>query len=54
MGDKMKMKNSLFLIGMGVGGTLLDQQIKNGNMRKMVRTFNKKKTKMIEELEDMM
>ena len=28
MGDKMKMKNSLFLIGMGVGGTLLYQQIK--------------------------
>lgn len=54
MGDKMKMKNSLYLIGLGVGGTLLYQQVKNGNFRKMIRNMNKKKTKMIEELEDMM
>lgn len=54
MGDKMKMKNSLYLIGLGVGGTLLYQQVKNGNFRKMIRSMNKKKTKMIEELEDMM
>jgi len=50
----MKMKNSLYLIGLGVGGTLLYQQVKSGNFRKMIRSMNKKKTKMIEELEDML
>ena len=54
MGDKMKMKNTLCLIGIGVGGTLLYQQISNGNLRKMVRKMNRTKTKMIEDLEDMM
>ncbi len=48
------MKNSLYLIGLGVGGTLLYQQVKSGNFRKMIRSMNKKKTKMIEELEDML
>ena len=50
----MKMKNSLYLIGLGVGGTLLYQQVKSGNFRKMIRSMNKKKTKMIEQLEDML
>ena len=54
MGDKMKMKNSLYLIGLGIGGTLLYQQVKSGNFRKMIRNMNRKKTKMIEELEDML
>lgn len=48
------MKNSLYLIGLGVGGTLLYQQVKSGNFRKMIHSMNKKKTKMIEELEDML
>ena len=48
------MKNSLYLIGLGVGGTLLYQQVKSGNFRKMIRSMNKKKTKTIEELEDML
>lgn len=50
----MKMKNSLCLIGLGVGGTLLYQQIKNGNLRRLVRQMNRSKAKMLEDLEDMM
>lgn len=54
LGDKMKMKNSLCLIGLGVGATLLYQEIKSGNFRKMIRQMNRTKTKMLEDLEDMM
>ena len=50
----MKLKNSLYMIGLGIGGTLLYQQIKSGNLRKVVREMNRTKTKMIEDLEDMM
>lgn len=50
----MNMKNSFYLIGLGVGGTLLYQQIKNGNVRRVVRQMNRSKTKMLEDLEDMM
>ncbi len=50
----MKMRNSLYMIGLGVGATLLYQQIKNGNLRKVVRQMNRSKTKMIEDLEDLM
>lgn len=50
----MKMKNTLYLIGLGVGGTLLYQQLKNGNLRRVVRNMNRSKTKMLEDLEDMM
>ena len=48
------MKNSLYMIGRGVGATLLYQQIKNGNLRKVVRQMNRSKTKMLEDLEDLM
>ena len=50
----MKLKTSLYMIGLGVGGTLLYQQIKNGNLRRAVREMNRSKTKMLEDLEDMM
>ena len=50
----MKMKKTMYLIGIGVGTTLLYQQIKNGNIRKVVRKMNRSKTKMLEGLEDMM
>lgn len=50
----MKMRNSLFLIAIGVGGTLLYQQVQNGNLRKVVKKMNRSKTKMLEDLEDMM
>lgn len=49
----MKMKSSLCLIGLGIGGTLLYQQLKNGNLRRVVRQMNRSKTKMLEDLEDM-
>lgn len=50
----MKMRNSIYMIGLGIGGTLLYQQLKNGNIRKVVRQMNRSKTKMLEDLEDMM
>lgn len=50
----MKMRNSIYMIGLGIGGTLLYQQLKNGNLRKVVRQMNRSKTKMLEDLEDMM
>ena len=54
LGDNMNMKNSLCLIGIGIAGTILYQQIQNGNFRKWVREMNRAKTKMIEDMEDMM
>ena len=50
----MKIKRSLCLIGLGIGGTILYQQLKNGNLRRVVRQMNRSKTKMLEDLEDMM
>ncbi len=54
----MGMKRSMVLIAMGVGGTLLYQQIRNGNARKCIKdmedfvknTYNE----MNDDLEDMM
>ena len=42
------------MFGLGVGMTLLYQQTKNGNLRKLVREMNRTKTKMLADLEDMM
>lgn len=50
----MNIKNSIYMIGLGIAGTLLYQEIKNGNLRKVVREMNRSKTKMLENLEDMM
>ena len=50
----MKNKNAIYLIGLGIGGTLLYQNVKNGNFRRWTRQMNKAKTQMIEDLEDMM
>ena len=50
----MKNKNALYLIGLGIGGTLLYQNVKNGNLRRWTRQMNQAKTQMIEDLEDMM
>ena len=50
----MKTKNALYLIGLGIGGTLLYQNVKNGNIKRWTREMNRAKTKMIEDLEDMM
>jgi len=58
LGDKMKTKNSMMhslcLIGIGVGGTILYQQIKNGNLKKMVQNMDRAKIEMIDDLEDML
>ena len=50
----MKTKSAICLIGVGVCGTLLYQNIKNGNLRRWTREMNRAKTEMLEELEDMM
>ena len=44
----MKMNRSLYLIALGVGGTLLYQNMKNGNSRKWTRDMNSAKTQMLE------
>ena len=50
----MKTKNAICLIGLGIGGTLLYQNIKNGNVKRWTREMNRAKTQMIDDLEDMM
>ena len=54
----MSMKKNIALIAMGIGGTLLYQQIKNGNAKKCIKDIENfaKKTydEMYEDLEDMM
>ena len=50
----MKSKNAIYLIGLGIGSTLLYQNIKNGNLRRWTREMNRAKTEMLEDLEDMM
>lgn len=50
----MKTKGAICLIGLGIGGTLLYQNIKNGNLKKLTRKINQSKMQMIEDLEDMM
>ena len=45
---------ALLGIGMGVGSAALYQNIKNGNVKKMVRKMNSAKTKAIDDLENMM
>lgn len=50
----MKIKESLYMIGLGIAGTILYQEIKSGHLRKIVREMNRSKTKMLEDLEDMM
>ena len=50
----MKTKNAIYLIGLGIGSTLLYQNIKNGNFKRWTREMNRAKTQMIDDLEDMM
>ena len=49
----MKTKSAIYLIGLGIAGTLLYQNIKNGNLRKWTREMNKVKTAMLEDMECM-
>lgn len=50
----MKSKNAIYLIGLGIGSTLLYQNIKNGNIKRWTREMNRAKTQMIDDLEDLM
>jgi hypothetical protein len=50
---KMKMMRGMALVMMGVGGTLLYQQAKDGNMKKMLKDVKKVSMKTIDDLEDM-
>ncbi len=49
----MKMGSKIALVSMGVGGTLLYQQMRNGNMKKMMNDVKKVSKKTIDDLEDM-
>lgn len=53
----MNMKKNMALVAMGVGGTLLYQQMKNGNVKRYVRNVKRfaKKTynNLYDDLEDM-
>lgn len=54
----MEIKKSAALVAMGVGGTLLYQQVKNGNAKRMMKDIKNNVKKMTdkacEDLEDMM
>lgn len=47
------MKSSISLIMAGVGGTLLYQQVKNGNVQKMMKKMMNAEKKALDNLEDM-
>ncbi len=49
----MKLKTGMAMMAGGVMGAVLYQQMKNGNIKKMVRQMNRAKTKAIDDLEDM-
>lgn len=50
----MSMKKSMTLVLMGIGGTLLYQQIRNGNARKCIKDMEKMLKSEFDDLEDMM
>ena len=49
----MNMKKSMTLIMMGIGGTLLYQQIRNGNARKYLKDMEIMLKDELDDLEDM-
>lgn len=50
----MNIKKGMTLVFMGVGGTLLYQQVRNGNAKKYIKNVEKKLKKEFDDLEDMM
>ena len=50
----MKLKSSMALIAMGVGGTLLCENIINGNIQKAMKKMIRMDIKKLDDLEDMM
>lgn len=49
----MEIKKNMALVLMGVGGTLLYQQIRNGNAKKCIKDMEKMLRESYEDLEDM-
>lgn len=47
------MRDTVTLIAMGVGGTLLYQQVKNGNVKRYFRDMKRITRKAYDDLEDM-
>ena len=50
----MKLKSSMALVAMGVGGTLLYQNMANGKIQKAMKKMIKMDKKKLDDLEDMM
>ena len=50
----MKLGSKILWIGMGVGGTLLYQQMISGNIEKMMKSAKKITKRTMDDLEDMM
>jgi len=50
----MEMKKSMALVAMGVGGTLLYQQVMNGNAKRMLKGMKRFTKRTYDDLEDMM
>lgn len=50
----MSIKKDMMLIGSGVMGVLMYQNIKNGNLKKMISKMKNKEISAIKSLEDMM
>ena len=50
----MKIKSSMMLVAMGVGGTLLYQNMRNGNMKRFMNKMKSDAKKTMDDLEDMM
>ncbi len=50
----MKIKDSMMLVAMGVGGTLLYQSMRNGSMKRIMNKMKDEAKKTMDDLEDMM
>lgn len=50
----MEMKKSMALVAMGIGSTILYQQIKKGNVEKYFKNLTRTMKKTYDDLEDMM
>lgn len=50
----MKARTGMALVGAGVMGTILYQQLMNGNLKHMMSRMNKAKIKAVDSLEEMM
>ena len=50
----MKIKDSMMLIAMGIGGTLIYQNMRNGNLKKIMNKMKCEAKQTMDDLEDMM